>query len=223
MKYEDAKYIASKQSGSNSVNSLFVSLYLILLAFFLVLQSMAIFEESKTEEAVGSLKTVFMSSPEEVEAEENSLYGSQASAIISALQHELNIQISQEREDTLFFKGTVPLSAVFEEDNPNLQPSSQEVFGNIAQLINQGSETRNHEIGLYLGLDGVSGEPSDYDAMALERSQNLIKFLQVYQKQGTKNKFYIGFVADDKENLTILYRSRRPAVSHIEQLQAWGQ
>ncbi len=129
--------------GGASTLTLFLALYLLVLAFFIVLVSISTTEEVKSNAVMNSLTSVFASaqapttSPTAFVADEGDVIAAREHqrAISDAFATHLRIARVEKLQPGRLMRVTVPARALFEDGRPTLRPSSRLLFDRIAAAL----------------------------------------------------------------------------------------
>jgi len=152
-----------------------MSLYLILVAFFIMLNSMAQLEESRIEDAMGSVKAEFRNELAIADAGPNVLSRDGLRSIVETYHDELrqvfqdNLPIDHvdpvQRGDILSF--AVPTDDLFRPDEVAARPRGRAFLDAMAESLKRSRPGLRAEVEMVLGT-GVALPSSDGEAAAFE-------------------------------------------------------
>ncbi len=134
---------ARDKSGSNGAISLFLSLYMLLLAIFILLNSITTFEESRIRQALGSVNDKFRTNSE-ITAQNKDDKDRSGDALIrrqffTGLQElfaeRLPVARVQVSEDGNVLRIEIPLDFLFSRESSVIHPRSDQLLAGVADSL----------------------------------------------------------------------------------------
>lgn len=150
---------AGPEKKSDSSTIALLSLYLLLLAFFILLNSISQPERTRTEAAIGSLDATFSGKKPISTTLESVSTGSATSAqpdtfqikLLQLFQIELPLARYQLVERGSVMRIVVPTDSLFERNGVDIRPSRISVLDGIAEALQSDIETVRREVEFMIG------------------------------------------------------------------------
>ncbi len=199
-----------KALGGNSVMGLFVSLYLILLAFFIVLEVQSETVIAKSEEAIDSVQQTFKPSRTLGEAELSTENAGETaarshiylSAVADLFRDELAIEgrFADTSGGLLVF--TVPMQTLFLEGSVRLRSDRTEFLSSIGALSALPSPGEHREVSVFFSRGQT--EQSGADRLLANRVSEIRSHL--VDAGMSPEQFVAGFEPSDVGTVTVVFR-----------------
>jgi len=233
--FQDKKWGSSPQSednhgGAGNINGTLVSLYLILLAFFVVLNSISNQEKNRVAAATESVTRAFKHEHEP----KADFVDVQASADAIAPNDEFYDQLKGVFASLIGFEGRFPETGgdvlriefstddLFYEGTIALRPDQDEFLRNLTTFLKGGRKNERRELSilLYTG-DTLPQGPKYWDNFIIQRSGALIAYLQ---KQGiAEDVLTIGVGKGPRRRLSMTFMSKAVALQDLPAEQESSQ
>lgn len=199
----------SEDEAKNSTGSLFVGLYLVVLAFFILLNSMASIQPGRSTMAIGSVKSKFGAKSSEVytSREEspvqlsNTVHFSGVRSFISNMTGQIKDQTAQkfqlrevvQDDDGDNMRITMRDRELYRIGSDRFKLASVDYFERLSQQLNTVEQNTRFDIEFIIYVVDMAG-PSDELDMAVARLAN---FAQVMEEFGvSKQSVFIGLKED---------------------------
>lgn len=204
-----------KKSGSNDTTGLFVSLYLIVLAFFVVMNSISNQEQNKVNAATESVTRAFKN-PFEQEAV---FIDVTANVTAETPNDEFYDQIKGVFASLVGFDGRFPTKGgnvvkikffaadLFREESSEFRPEQQAFLQQLSTFLSGGRQSEKREIDIVISSGKNLPEGPEY-----WKDTNILRagaFVQQLIKLGVvENKLSIGLVKGDEDLIALTFTTR---------------
>ncbi len=206
--------------NKDDTTSLFVSLYLIVLAFFVVLNSISNQDQGKVDAATESVTRAFKNpyapesdfvdviANEEAETPNDEFYDQIMGLFASLIGFEGRFPTMGGKAVRVTFKA----SDIFEEETTNVQPRQYPFIEELASFLNEGLGSEKREINIVMSSGKVLPKgPKFWEDLIILRVGAFVKLLK--DKGVEEDKISIGVVKgqDDLITMTLFTRERKTA------------
>lgn len=211
---------AGKSAGSNDTTGLFVSLYLIVLAFFVVMNSISNQDQNKVNAATESVTRAFKN-PYEPEADfvdvsanddavtPNDEFYEQISGVFASL---VGFEGRFPTKGGNILKITVNPADLFEDGTSIFRSDQQNFLDQLAQFLSDDDPQQKREINIVISSGKTLPKGPEY-----WKDINILRagaFVRTLKKHGVAgNQLSIGIIADEKDRLTLTFFTRERAAS----------
>lgn len=202
--------------GSDPTMGLFVALYLILLAFFIILTSVSSQSKQRVTLALDSFNETFLQTSRIAGGDRyHSLQVAAANdpvlrELSSRLSSEFNIEGSFEYSNGYVYQVTLPLNYLFEAGSFRVRASAHSRVQNILSSLEDTSSRQTIDLMILFGTggSGPSREMTRSQEIAIRRAGSFAQFAEGYEGLA----FSSGFAAVPEAEVMLVFR--RVAASH---------
>lgn len=199
-----------KVFGSDGTLGLFVALYLILLAFFIILTSISQHSEDKASAAIDSVNTVFKiaEGQKKPDSYESKLLLASTDPVLVAIQSsfvsEFDIVGEFDVSDGYIYQVQLPVSYLYEPGSYLVRPSVHPVIDNILTTLRNVPYGSERQLVLLFGKGSgsVDRELTRTQQIAVRRAGSFARFVE---ERGLRD-FASGFASIPDNNIMLLFR-----------------
>lgn len=204
---------------------LFVSLYLILLAFFIVLEVQSEMVIARSEDALDSVQQTFKPSrdlgvaiPSVADAGDTAVRNDQyLSAVSDLFRDELALEGRYADTSGGLLVFTMPTNSLFSDGSVDLRAERASLVAKIGALTAETLSGERREISIFFSRG--QGAPSGSDRLLSNRMSELRALLLAEGMDAVQ--FIGGFEPADAGTITVIFR-RLPGTSATSDLKPWG-
>lgn len=157
--------VAPDSGGNKSTVSLFLSLFLLILAFFILLVSISTFEEVKSNAVMDSLSSTFRTvlpasgDPTEFTAKDGDVFAAQqfqdqVTEIFSAAMQVAKVEIVQPGQR---MRASFPIDSMFSADSAELRPVALPLLDRIVAALSGSPPGLKFEMEFLIGAEYLDG------------------------------------------------------------------
>lgn len=166
-----------EESSNQSSNSLFVSLYLVLLAFFILLNAISSVQQSLVDQALQSLKETFDEGIDEsfisihtlappLPSDENEDYTKMMANFVSRELELMHAKVSQEGDQVKF---AIPIEAIYHMGAVQMREVIEPFFKRLVDEMKRVENQMPLEVSIIFGSDKELGTENPQDALLIAR------------------------------------------------------
>lgn len=199
-----------KVFGSDSTMGLFVALYLILLAFFIVLTSVSQQSAQRASAAMDSVNTVFMEdgSTREGEGERAVVNAASDPVLIEidrALSSVFNVRGQYAEYGGNIYQVQMPVAAFFEAGSFRVRSDTRPLLEELLTVLTDAPYGHRQELALLFGVGAgtVDREMTRSQEVAVRRAGSFARFME---DRGFKD-FSTGFAAVPDDQVLLVFRN----------------
>jgi outer membrane protein OmpA-like peptidoglycan-associated protein len=214
--YEDQAY-KKRLLGSDNTMSLFVSLYLILLAFFIILNSISNQATAKSSAAMDSVNNTFSNNnpapATDVELQSDEVKSAPLDDLLTKIQgrfyaeFEIEGRFSNEGGKALQIR--FPVNYLFERGSLSLDAARQSFLSEIVGDLNNVNAGEKLDVAFMFGTGGelISKDVTRSQEIAIRRAGTLARYLR---DQGIRaGQFSTGFAAIEEDQIVAVFREAK--------------
>lgn len=212
MKNIDNYILENKTSQEVSPSTLFISLYLVVLAFFILLNSISEKDNVRTENAINSLNQVFSSESGMSDLKMNTPAIFEFSFIVSNYFDQIEgliqssfqlLEIDTKRTGNKLIT-TIPIKAFFKVSEKKLGLKQKEFLNKIADIVNQ--EEQGVKVQIDFTIDSYSFLSSEGDQTPEVDISRNIRIIEHLLKARVPLEFVTGGIKfNDQQNINISF------------------
>lgn len=173
-----------ERAGPENAAALFVSLYVVVLAFFILLTSNAQFDAEKTKNVTDSVKRAFsIEVPTDVEVKTPSL-GSELSVqqffneVQTAVHSIVPLEEMEVVTDGRNMTMTMDSTALFNRDDPSLRPDRREFYARLSDTMTKWRGGMQMNLDFLQGVPRPTGGVQDAATLQVTRAGNFARFME---------------------------------------------
>lgn len=190
MQVDDFENRSGSETSTLSTTSLFLSLYLVLLAFFILLNALSKIEEKKARETMKSINETFSRSegidikPELEEIKEGSIeeeytQGAYLSGIMKIAKENINEPDIKITTFGNYIRITYPIERFFEPASSRIMGKQKSLLTKIADEVSTIPEGQRMDVDFTIGVDGSqASSPDASNNLSVARSGEFARFME---------------------------------------------
>ncbi|GEO81930.1 hypothetical protein [Pararhodospirillum oryzae] len=215
---DDGTHAGTERTGLSGAQSLFLSLYLVLLAFFIALVSLAPPESERIHAVVTSLTETF-SGPGTIRPPDP--YPSQSGRVVaparqvtaeigSLFQAEIPAAQVSEREGGTVLVATFTAEALFLPGTATLRPGREALFDRVIAALASPPAGQARAMDIALSTGGAT-DAALPEAGSLERSRAVALARLAYRRGAPPDSLSVGLSPGPLDRVTLTFRLAAPA------------
>lgn len=204
----------SSEGGGNTV-FLYLSLYLLILAFFILLVSISSFEKIKQEAAIGSVTATFTNilpptaeitafSSEEGEGQTGQSFQEEITGMFATSLRLAKVEIVQ--PGRLMYVH-VPTDAMFFDNKAEIRPAQSPLLDRIVTALNQRPPGQRHDMEFVIGSPYAGGKSLPI-GQTLEMARAGVIARELLTRGAPPDSISIGIKAGDPNDINIWFYTR---------------
>lgn len=215
-------------SAAPNTNILFLGLFLIVLAFFIVLTSMASFEQAKSKDVIGRLKAEFVSRStldilSEQQDQDAEARGESFRALRDKTYDSIELFIPKAKkkvvEDANALQFVFSLNSIFKPNEAEIRPEKRGFFEHTVRTIKSAPDKYQYAVEALIGNGKMTSASPQQVNLAMRRAAVLARF---YTEQGVNPKAISTGVNEQKAGVMTMNFYVRRKHENLSKLQGGG-
>jgi hypothetical protein len=214
-----------KGDNNSSIFSIFIPLYLVILAFFILLNTIAVIEHDKKKEALGSIKKTFSGHADIIDiTSEIGIYDSAGKTIPARHYFQTIAAVAKDTLDLVEadiietgnkMQLVIPINKIFTNGTYKISAEKRDFIVNISEALSETDKDERIEIELIFGINEASTSPNTRTDKNLYRAGILARTLI---SMGAKDKNIIIGAQNGPENILKMNFYKREIENYFNNL-----